>query len=223
MAHGSAAHLKPRAFLTHVGNGSSVVFYAPGEPIYTQGDPADALFYIQQGKVKVSVVSELGKEAVIALLEPTEFFGEGGLAGQDHRSSTASSLSTCVISRLDNATVHCLFRDDPAFASKFVAHLLSRSTRVEADMIDKFFHTSEKRLARLLLLMANYGTDSPPEPIIANISQEMLAQMIGTTRARVSLFMNRFRRLGYISYNGKIEVHSTLLNAVLDDIPEDRD
>jgi CRP/FNR family transcriptional regulator, cyclic AMP receptor protein len=169
--------------------------------------------------VKITVVSEQGKEAVVALLGPAEFFGEGGLAGQRKRISTAVAMPDSVISRIENQTIIQLIHEDSAFSEVFIAHLLGRAVRVEADLIDQLFNSSEKRLARLLLLLANFGKDSDPEPMIAKITQETLAQMIGTTRAGVSFFMNKSRKLGFISYNGGIEVHRSLLNAVLHDQP----
>lgn len=209
----------PKAFLAHVGKGRSIDSYARGQIVFSQGDPADAVFYVQKGKVKVTVVSEQGKEAVVAMLGRNAFFGEGCLAGQMKRISTVEAMTDAVISRLDKAAILRVIRAEPAFSELFIAHLLSRAVRVEADLVDQLFNSSEKRLARLLLLLANFGKDGQPEPIIAKISQETLAQMIGTTRARVSFFMNKFRRLGFISYNGGIEVHSSLLNAVLHDQP----
>lgn len=208
-----------KAFLELVGKGRSDATYAAGDVIFAQGDPANAVFYIHKGKVKIAVVSEQGKEAVVALLGPKDFFGEGGLAGQSKRIATAMAMSEATISRIDKATIVRLLHDEPTFSEMFIAHLLGRAVRVEADLIDQLFNSSEKRLARLLLLLANFGKDSEPEPVIAKISQETLAQMIGTTRARVSYFMNKFRKLGFISYNGGIEVHSSLLNAVLHDQP----
>lgn len=208
-----------RAFLARVGKGRSSGKYAAGQVVFSQGDPADGVFYIQKGKVKITVVSEQGKEAVVALLGPKEFLGEGSLAGQAKRISTAVALSDSLISRIEKSTILRLIHEEPAFSEVFIAHLLGRAVRVEADLIDQLFNSSEKRLARLLLLLANFGKDSDPEPIIAKISQETLAQMIGTTRARVSFFMNKFRKLGFISYNGGIEVHTSLLNAVLHDQP----
>ena len=208
-----------RAFLARVGKGRSIGHYAAGQVVFSQGDPADAVFYIQKGKLKISVVSEQGKEAVVAMLGPKEFFGEGCLAGQTKRISTAVTMSAAVISRIEKSTILRLIHEEPEFSELFIAHLLGRAIRVEADLIDQLFNSSEKRLARLLLLLANFGKESDPEPMIAKISQETLAQMIGTTRARVSFFMNKFRKLGFISYNGGIEVHSSLLNAVLQDHP----
>lgn len=209
----------PKAFLSHVGNGRSVAKYDAGENVFSQGEPADAVFYIQRGKVKITVVSEQGKEAVVAILGKNDFFGEGCLSGQLTRVSTVEVMSDSVISRLDKAAILRVIREEPAFSELFIAHLLGRAVRVEADLVDQLFNSSEKRLARLLLLLANFGKEGRPEPMIAKISQETLAQMIGTTRARVSFFMNKFRRLGFISYNGGIEVHTSLLHAVLNDQP----
>ena len=209
----------PKVFLSRVGDGRSVGKYKAGQIVFAQGDPADAVFYIQKGKVKITVVSEQGKEAVIAMLERNEFFGEGCLGGQSLRVSTATAISDSLISRLDKAAILRVIREESAFSEVFIAYLLGRTMRVEADLVDQLFNSSEKRLARLLLLLANFGKEGKPEPMIAKISQETLAQMIGTTRARVSFFMNKFRRLGFISYNGGIEVHTSLLNAVLNDEP----
>lgn len=209
----------PKDFLLHVGNGRSIGRYAKDATVFSQGEPADAVFFIQRGKVKITVVSEQGKEAVVAMLGRNEFFGEGCLAGQAKRISTVEAVSDSVISRLDKAAILRVIHEQPAFAEMFIAHLLGRAVRAEADLVDQLFNSSEKRLARLLLLLANFGKEGKPEPIIAKISQETLAQMIGTTRARVSFFMNKFRKLGFISYNGGIEVHSSLLNAVLHDQP----
>ncbi|MCC5978679.1 MAG: Crp/Fnr family transcriptional regulator [Salinarimonas sp.] len=209
-----------KAFLARLGDDRSVAEYATEEEVFAQGDPADAVYFIQTGKVKLTVLSEQGKEAVIALLGPGHFFGEGCLAGQSKRISTAVSMANSGVVRIDRRKILGLIASDPAFSEVFIAHLLGRAVRVEADLIDQLFNSSEKRLARLLLLLANFGKDSEPEPIIAEISQETLAQMIGTTRPRVSHFMNKFRKLGFISYNGRIEVHKSLLNAVLHDQPQ---
>ncbi len=219
MARRHSATFDAKTFLARFGKGRSVGNYADGQIVFSQGDPADAVFYIQKGKVKITVISEQGKEAVVALLSAREFFGEGCLAGQSRRISTAVAMSDSVISRIEKSTIQRLIHEEPAFSEVFIAHLLGRAVRVEADLIDQLFNSSEKRLARLLLLLANFGKDSDPEPLIAKISQETLAQMIGTTRARVSFFMNRFRKLGFISYNGGIVVHPSLLNAVLHDKP----
>lgn len=209
----------PKAFLAHVGEGRSIAKYAKDDIVFAQGDPADAVFYIQRGKVKITVVSEQGKEAVVAILGKNEFVGEGCLAGQPQRIATVAAMAESVIARLDKAAILRVIHQETAFSELFIAHLLGRAIRVEADLVDQLFNSSEKRLARLLLLLANFGKEGKPEPMIAKISQETLAQMIGTTRARVSFFMNKFRKLGFISYNGGIEVHSSLLNVVLHDTP----
>jgi CRP/FNR family transcriptional regulator, cyclic AMP receptor protein len=184
-----------------------------------QGDPADAVFYLQNGKAKVTVVSEQGKEAVVAIHGTNDFFGEGCLAGQARRIATVTTLTESVIARLEKAAIIRVIHQEPAFSEMFIAHLLGRTLRVEADLVDQLFNSSEKRLARLLLLLANFGKEGKPEPIIAKISQETLAEMIGTTRSRVSFFMNKFRKLGFIHYNGSIQVHSSLLNLVLHEEP----
>ena len=197
-----------------------MVRYRKDQIVFSQGDPADAVFYIQKGKVKVTVVSEQGKEAVVAILGTNEFFGEGCLAGQPRRIATVAAMTDSIIMRLEKAAIVRVIHEEPAFSEMFIAHLLARTIRVEADLVDQLFNSSEKRLARLLLLLANFGKEGKPEPIIAKISQETLAEMIGTTRSRVSFFMNKFRKLGFIDYNGGIEVHSSLLNVVLHDQPE---
>jgi CRP-like cAMP-binding protein len=207
----------PQAFLVKIGDGHSTAMYGKGEIVYSQGDVADAVFYIQKGEVKVSVVSEQGKEAVIAILNKEDFFGEGCIAGQTWRMATVSAMTDCAIVRLDKAAIVRVIHAEPAFSELFIAHLLARAIRTEADLVDQLFNSSEKRLARLLLLLANFGKETKPEPIIAKISQETLAEMIGTTRARVSFFMNKFRKLGFIEYNGHIEIHPSLLNVVLHD------
>jgi CRP/FNR family transcriptional regulator, cyclic AMP receptor protein len=209
----------PKSFLAMVGEGHSIGEYHKGEIVFSQGDSADAVFYIQSGKVKVTVVSEQGKEAVVAMLGTNDFFGEGCLAGQARRIATVATIMDSVIVRLEKAAIVRVIHQEPAFSEMFIAHLLSRAIRVEADLVDQLFNSSEKRLARLLLLLANFGKEEKPEPILAKISQEMLADMIGTTRSRVSFFMNKFRKLGFIDYNGSIEVHSSLLNVVLHDEP----
>jgi CRP-like cAMP-binding protein len=190
--------------------------------LFSQGDPADSVFYIQAGKVKITVISEQGKEAVVAILGADQFCGQGCLAGQAARMSTASTIVDSEITRLDKAVVLKALHDDPEFSEMFVQRLLQRTIRVEEDLIDQLFNSSEKRLARALLLLANYGKEGTPEPILTKVSQEMLADMIGTTRSRVSFFMNKFRRLGFIDYNGHIEVHSSLLSVVLNDNPHTR-
>jgi CRP/FNR family cyclic AMP-dependent transcriptional regulator len=220
MAIKRRAAFNPKLFLAKVGEGRSIAAYRKGQVVFAQGDAANAVFYIQKGKAKVTVVSEQGKEAVVAILGPTEFFGESCLAGQTQRISTVTTMMECVIMRLEKAAIIRVIHQEPAFSEMFMAHLLSRTIRVEADLVDQLFNSSEKRLARLLLLLANFGKEGRPEPIIAKISQETLAEMIGTTRSRVSYFMNKFRKLGFVRYNGGIEVHSSLLNAVLHDQPQ---
>ncbi len=210
----------PKGFLAKIANGHRVSKYRNGQIIFSQGDPADAVFYVQKGKVKLTVVSEQGKEAVIAILGTDEFFGEGCLAGQAQRISTVAAMADSVITRLEKTVIIQVIHQEPTFSEKFIAHLLGRSIRVEADLVDQLFNSSEKRLARLLLLLANFGKEGQPEPVIAKISQESLAEMIGTMRSRVSFFMNKFRKLGFIEYNGGIEVHSSLLNVVLHDQPQ---
>jgi CRP/FNR family cyclic AMP-dependent transcriptional regulator len=210
----------PKVLLAKVDAGRTKLSCEANQIVFAQGDPADSVFYIQKGKVKVTVVSEHGKEAVIAILESGEFCGEGCLAGQLRRMATASALTECVVMRLDKAAIIRLLQDDPGFSEKFMSHLLARTIRVEADLIDQLFNSSEKRLARILLLLANFGKEGRPEPILAKISQETLAEMIGTTRSRVSFFMNKFRKLGFIEYNGHLQIHSSLLNVILHDQPE---
>jgi CRP/FNR family transcriptional regulator, cyclic AMP receptor protein len=210
----------PKVFLSKVNGGRVIADYRKDQNIYRQGDPAGSVFYIRSGKVKSTVVSEQGKEAVVAVLGTGDFFGEGCLTGQPQRLSTASAMTECVIVRIAKADVTRVIHEEPAFAELFIAHLLARNGRVEEDLVDRLFNSSEKRLARILLLLANFGKEGRPEPIIAKISQETLAEMIGTTRSRVSFFMNKFRELGLIDYNGGIEVHSSLLNLVLHDQPQ---
>jgi CRP/FNR family transcriptional regulator, cyclic AMP receptor protein len=212
----------PKTFLAHVGDGRSISKYGKDRTVFAQGEPADAVFFVQKGKVKVTVVSEQGKEAVVAILGTNDFFGEGCLAGQARRISTVAAMTDSTIVRLDKAAIVRVLHEEPAFSEMFISHLLGRAIRVEADLVDQLFNSSEKRLARLLLLLANFGKEAKPEPVIAKISQETLAEMIGTTRSRVSFFMNKFRKLGFINYNGGIEVHSSLLNVVLHDQPQIR-
>jgi len=210
----------PKSFLAKVGEGRSISKYRKDQVVFSQGDLADAVFYIQKGKVKVTVVSDQGKEAVVALLGAAEFCGEGCLAGQPRRMATVTAMTDCTIMRLDKTRIIRVLHDEPGFSEVFISHLLARTIRVQEDLVDQLFNSSEKRLARLLLLLANFGKEGKPEPIIARISQETLAEMIGTTRSRVSFFMNKFRRLGFVDYNGSgLEVHSSLLNVVLHDEP----
>ena len=214
------ATFDPKAFLASVSEGKTISKYRKNQIVYTQGEAADAVFYVQQGKVKLTVVSEQGKEAVVAILGSGQFFGEGCLNGHPLRISTTRAVDECVITRLEKATMVATIHDEPEFSELFMSYLLTRNGRIEEDLIDQLFNSSEKRLARLLLLLANFGKEGRPEPIVGTFSQETLAEMIGTTRSRVSFFMNKFRKLGFIEYNGKIEVHNSLLNVVLHDQPE---
>jgi CRP-like cAMP-binding protein len=210
----------PKTFLARIGEGRSIGKYHKDGTIFSQGDFADAVFYIQKGKVKVTVVSEQGKEAVVAMLGRDEFCGEGCLAGQPRRMATATAMTDCEIMRLEKWAVVRIIHDEPQFSEMFVAHLLARTIRVEEDLVDQLFNSTEKRLARALLILANFGKEGRPEPVIANVSQETLAEMIGTTRSRVSHFMNKFRKLGFIDYDGGgLQVHSSLLNVILHDQP----
>jgi CRP-like cAMP-binding protein len=208
------------AFLTRVGKGRSIHKYKKNEVIFSQGDPADAAFYIQSGKVKLTVVSDHGKEAVLAISEPDHFVGESCVVGQELRLATATAMTPSVLMRLEKAAIIRVIHDETEFSEMFIAHLLTRTLRVEADLVDQLFNSSEQRLARVLLLLANFAKDEEePIRVIDNISQETLAQMIGTTRARVSSFMNKFRKLGFIDYNGGITINKSLLNVVLLDLP----
>jgi CRP/FNR family cyclic AMP-dependent transcriptional regulator len=213
----------PKVFLAKVNGGRTISDYQINQVVYEQGAPADFVFYIQKGKAKVTVTSDQGKEAIVAVLEPGDFFGEGCLTAQTLRMATVATMTECVIVRMAKESIIRVIHEEPSFAELFIAHLLHRNSRVEEDLVDQLFNSSEKRLARTLLLLANFGKEnSEPQPILAKISQETLADMIGTTRARVSHFMNKFRRLGLIDYNGHIEVHRSLLNVVLHEKPEIR-
>ena len=214
------ASFDPRKFLAKVGDGKAISNYRKNEVVFSQGEVADAVFYIQQGNVKLVVVSKHGKEAVVAILGPGHFFGEGCLNGHPLRIATARAVDECVITRLERKTMIAAVHKEPGFSELFMSYLLTRNSRIEEDLIDQLFNSSEKRLARLLLLLANFGKEGRPEPIVGRFSQEMLADMIGTTRSRVSKFMNKFRELGFISYNGTIEVHSSLLGVLLHDQPQ---
>jgi CRP/FNR family transcriptional regulator, cyclic AMP receptor protein len=214
------ASFDPKKFLAKVGDGKAISKYRKDQIIFSQGEVADAVFYIQQGKVKLTVVSEQGKEAVVAILGPGHFFGEGCLNGHPLRIATTRALEDCVITRLEKATMIATIHNEPEFSELFMSYLLTRNSRIEEDLIDQLFNSSEKRLARLLLLLANFGKEGKPEPIVGTFSQETLAEMIGTTRSRVSFFMNKFRKLGFIEYNGQIEAHNSLLNVVLHDNPQ---
>ncbi len=208
----------PHVFLSKFASGETKREYPTGASIFSQGDPADAVFYIQSGKVKLTVVSKRGKEAVVAILPETSFFGEGCLAGQPLRMSTANSIQRCTVLRVEKTVMLGMLHREPEFAARFLTYLLARNIRMEADLVDHLFNSSEKRLARLLLLLAHFGQESKPIPVIAKMSQETLAEMIGTTRSRVSFFLNRFRELGFIDYNGGgMHVHSSLVSVVLHD------
>jgi CRP/FNR family transcriptional regulator, cyclic AMP receptor protein len=210
----------PRSFLAKVGEGKVILKFKKNQIVFAQGDVANTVFYIQKGRIKVLVVSEQGKEAVVGILEPGQFFGEGCLNGHPLRISTTTAMEECLVTSIEKNAMLAELQREPKFSQLFMAYLLSRNSRIEEDLIDQLFNSSEKRLARLLLLLANFGKDGTPQPIAAHVSQEMLAEMVGTTRSRVSFFMNKFRKLGLISYNGRIEVHNSLLNAVLYDKPE---
>jgi CRP/FNR family transcriptional regulator, cyclic AMP receptor protein len=207
----------PNVFLATVEAGRTITSYRRNQIVFAQGDPADAVFFVEEGKVKVTVVSGQGKEAVVAIHGGGDFFGEGCLSGQPRRLATVTAMTESVIMRLDKAAIVRVLHDEPKFSEMFMSYLLTRNARVEADLVDQLFNSSEKRLARLLLLMANFGKEGKPETVIAKISQETLAEMVGTTRSRVNVFMNKFRKLGFIHYNGDMKVHSSLLNVVLHD------
>jgi len=209
----------PKLFLTTSGSGHTIVKYRPGETIFSQGNSADVVFYVLKGKVKLTVVSEQGKEAVVAIHGPDQFFGEGCLTGQPRRLASAVALSDCEVMRLEKAAIVRALHDEPTFSRFFIDHLLTRTLRVEEDLVDQLFNLSERRLARTLLLLANFDKGGIPEPIIGKISQEMLAGIVGTTRSRISKFMNKFRKLGLIDYNGQIIVNNSLLSVVLNDNP----
>jgi CRP/FNR family cyclic AMP-dependent transcriptional regulator len=209
-----------KVFLAKVGDGKTIQQYRKDQVVFAQGDAADTIFYIQKGRVKIVVVSEQGKEAVVGILEPGQFFGEGCMNGHSLRIATTTAMEECLVTAITKTAMLAAIHNEPKFSEMFMAYLLTRNSRIEEDLIDQLFNSSEKRLARLLLLLANFGKEGSPQLISPNISQETLAEMIGTTRSRVSFFMNKFRKLGLISYNGKIEVHNSLLNAVLYDKPE---
>ena len=209
----------PRAFMARIGSGKTIERYAKGQKIFSQGDIADAVFFIQKGKVKVTVLSEHGKEAVVAIFTEGQFFGEGCLEGAAIRTSTSHAMENCLITSITKAAMLAMLTSEPKFSAFFITYLLSRNTRIEDDLIDQLFNSSEKRLARLLLLLADFGKEGNAPPADIALSQETLAEMIGTTRSRVSFFMNKFRKLGFIDYNGKIQVHRSLLDAVLHEKP----
>jgi CRP/FNR family transcriptional regulator, cyclic AMP receptor protein len=207
----------PHAFLATIGEGRKMVSLPKKQTIFTQGDPADSVFYVQTGKVRLTVVSSNGKEATIGILGAGDFFGEGALAGQALRMGSVAAMTDCTVLRIDKKAMMGALHREHEFSDLFVAYLLSRNIRYEEDLVDQLFNSSEKRLARVLLLLARFGKEGKPEGVVPSISQETLAEMVGTTRSRVSFFMNRFRKLGFIHYNGGLEVHSSLLNVVLHD------
>jgi len=217
MARGTPPPFNPQAFLAKVGQGKTSLTPSKKSTIFSQGDAAEAVFYLQAGRVKLTVVSQQGKEAVVAILEQGAFFGESCLAGQTIRTATATAVEDSCIVRIDKSAMISVLHEEPAFTQVFMAYLLAHTLRIEADLVDQLFNSSEKRLARVLLLLAHFGKEGKPETVIAKISQETLAEMIGTTRSRVSFFMNKFRKLGFIDYNGELHVHSSLLNVVLHD------
>jgi CRP/FNR family transcriptional regulator, cyclic AMP receptor protein len=207
-------------FLAGMGVGKAVLKLQKNQNVFLQGDTADTVYYIQQGKIKLTVVSQHDKEAVVGILGPGQFFGEGCMNGHPLRISTTTAIEDSVVTSITKQAMNTALHDQPAFSELFVAYLLTRNSRIEEDLIDQLFNSSERRLARMLLLLAHFGKEGSSQPITPNISQETLADMIGTTRSRVSQFMNKFRKLGLISYNGHIEVNSALLDAVLHDKPE---
>jgi CRP-like cAMP-binding protein len=206
-----------KEFLATIGQGRKIIPFQKKETIFVQGDEAGAVFYIQAGKVKLSVVSDSGKEATIAILNPGDFFGEGCLAGQPLRMGSATAITDCALLKIDKRAIIGALHRGHAFADLFVGYLLARNIRYEEDLVDQLFNSSEKRLARILLLLARFGKEGKPETVVPKISQETLAEMVGTTRSRVNFFMNKFRKLGFIKYNGGLEVHNSLLNVVLHD------
>ena len=207
----------PHAFLATIGEGRKVLAFPKKQAIFAQGDAADAVFYIQEGKVRLTVVSKAGKEATIGILKDGDFFGEGSLAGQPLRMGSVIAMTDCSVLRIDKKAMMEALHREHEFSDLFVAYLLARNIRYEEDLVDQLFNSSEKRLARILLLLAHFGKEGTPETVVPKISQETLAEMIGTTRSRVSFFMNRFRKLGFIHYNGELQVHSSLLSVVLHD------
>jgi CRP/FNR family transcriptional regulator, cyclic AMP receptor protein len=220
MVGAGKAVFNPQVFLAKVGAGKTILELKESQNVFAQGDVADVVFYIQKGKVKVTVLSDQGKEAVVGILGPGQFFGEGCMNGHKLRISTATAIENCVITAITKDAMLAALHDEPKFSEMFMAYLLTRNSRIEEDLIDQLFNSSERRLARTLLLLANFGKAGSPQPISPNISQETLAEMIGTTRSRVSHFMNKFRKLGLIDYNGKIKVHNSLLSAVLHEKPQ---
>jgi CRP/FNR family cyclic AMP-dependent transcriptional regulator len=217
MARKRATLFSPKDFLTQVGVGKTLIKFKKNQIVFSQGDASDAIFYVQEGKVKLTVVSQQGKEAVVAILERESFFGEACLAGETVCMGTATALENSGVVRIERQAMIDVLHEQPAFSELFMTYLLSRNIRIQEDLVDQLFNSSEKRLARILLLLAHFGKDGKPEAVIPKISQETLADMVGTTRSRVSFFLNKFRKLGFIEYNGGFHVHSSLLNVVLHD------
>jgi CRP-like cAMP-binding protein len=217
MARRKNSSFDPNGFLATVDGGRTISVYEKGDVVFAQAQPADAIFYLQKGKVKIAVTSDQGKEAVVAILGVNDFLGEGCLIGQPLRLATATAMTECSIMRIDKKSMVRVLHEQPLFAERFMSHLLHRNARVEEDLVDQLFNSSEKRLARTLLILANVGKEGTPQPIATKISQETLAEMVGTTRPRISFFMNKFRSLGFIEYNGDLEVHPSLLSVVLND------
>jgi CRP/FNR family transcriptional regulator, cyclic AMP receptor protein len=213
----------PQAFLGRAEAGKTIEKFAKHDKVFSQGDVADTVFFIQKGKVKITVLSEHGKEAVVGIFSAGQFFGEACLDGVQLRTATSEAMEDCLVTSITKTAMLATLSEEPRFSAFFLAYLLSRNSRIEDDLIDQLFNSSERRLARLLLLLADFGKDGGTGPIAVTLSQETLAEMIGTTRSRVSFFMNKFRKKGFISYNGKIEVHSSLLDAVLRDKPQIRE
>lgn len=220
-ARSSRTRFDPVVFFATVAKGRAISKQRPKQVIFSQGDLADSVFYVKKGKVKVTVISKQGKEAVVAILGTGEFIGEGCLIGKPKRLATATTMTECETMRVDKAQIQSVMQSELAFSKMFITHILSRNARVEADLVDQLFNSTEKRLARVLLLLANFGKEGRPEPVIAKISQEMLAEMIGTTRSRVSHFMNKFRQMGFIDYKRNLEIHSSLLSVILNEQPND--
>lgn len=221
MATKPTPSFNPKTFLTQVGDGKTLLACRKNRILFSQGDPADAVFYILEGQVTLTVVSQQGKEAIVAVLEPASFFGEACLTGQVLRVEAATAVGIAKIVRIGKTAMIQVLHDEPRFSELFLTYLLARNIRIQEDLVDQLFNSSEKRLARVLLLMAHFGKEGKPEAVIAKVNQETLAEMIGTTRSRVSFFMNKFRKLGFIDYNGNsrhgLHVHSSLLNVVLHD------
>jgi CRP-like cAMP-binding protein len=215
MGRKKPARVDAKTFLTKAGAGQPGSAYRKNQVIFAQGDPADAVFYLERGQVKLAVLSKAGKSAIVAMLGPGDFFGEGCLAGQPLRMASASAMTDVSLVRIARQAMIRLLHERSSFSERFMAHLLARNVRFEEDLVDQLFNSSEKRLARVLLLLARFGKEGTTEPVIPKVSQEVLAEMVGTTRPRISGFMNKFRKLGFIDYNGGLHIHSSLLNVLL--------